>query len=472
MDTAVQWVNTSAPYSWTSSATMYAGDFAAIKIQQNGYHHDLMIPATTDFLTADVVKLVPGGFPCTYEKINQREYCGYNRVSLRGLLHDSCLRDGAVKNGIMRMGSNQYNPYSMPAFTARTLTLTLLKGGEDLVAYTELPDAGTYDVCFSPKAKRTFNSTGLLTPVWYKIFKQDATLCAGVGATVFKSTCNPKERLTVNTANTDPLRWSTPHIYPGTWGAIRIYHPSNTGVLATTKATKWELSSPREFVNTVGGDQFRLVDTTKFATAPMGFGNMYKDANGKTFKTVGMALRAVSNAGSSAASSTARYQEFERIQWTASASPVAFGVATDSLVVRAIGRPDQGSAFPLSSSSGGGGGCWYWIADNYGNYGKALNGISSAMLTTCCTPAALATSCVSTTQCSLSDTDNDGVTASTNTRRVVSTTGVRSLRKSYGMSPRTAGRMAIVAGLNTMVWPSGAAFTTWLLAMMPLPPGL
>ena len=89
MDTAVQYVNASAPYSWTSSTTMYAGDFAAIKIQQNGYQHDLNIPATTSLITADLVKLVPGGFPCTYEKIKQPEYCGYNRVTLRGQFHPS-----------------------------------------------------------------------------------------------------------------------------------------------------------------------------------------------------------------------------------------------------------------------------------------------------------------------------------------------------------------------------------------------
>ena len=96
MDTAVQYVNASAPYSWTSSTTMYAGDFAAIKIQQNGYQHDLNIPATTSLITADLVKLVPGGFPCTYEKIKQPEYCGYNRVTLRGQFHPSCLSDGAA----------------------------------------------------------------------------------------------------------------------------------------------------------------------------------------------------------------------------------------------------------------------------------------------------------------------------------------------------------------------------------------
>jgi len=403
MQTSVQYVNASAPYTWTSSSTMYADDFAAIKIQQNGYQHDLYIPASTAINTGDIVKIVPGGFPCTYEHVNQRDYCSYRRVSLKGTFHESCVREGSIQHGIPRIGSNQKNPYSLTSVSATTLTLTLIKGGEDLVAYAKLPAAGTYDICFSPKAMRTFNATNYITPVFYKIFKQD-TSCSGIGATAFKSACRPTTRLIV-AANADTLRWTTPHIYPASWGALKIYEPAGTTSLNTGKATSWEHSSTREFFTTVGGDQFRLVSTDRWTTTAMTYGDMYLDSAGNRFKTTALARK-------SSSAPTQQYTEFERISTTATG--LAFGASGDTLTVRAIGKPDQGSLFSLSSATTAGGGCWYWIGENYGNYDKGLNGINSAMnsATTCCSKSATTGACTSATYCSMSDSDNDGVTAS------------------------------------------------------------
>eukprot|EP00759_Apiculatamorpha_spiralis_P009402 PhF_6_TR15995/c0_g1_i1/m.25119 len=403
MDTTIQTVNASARYFWTSSSNMYAGDNGYIKIMQNGYQHDSFISLPT-LLTEDVVKLVPAGFPCTYEKSYQKDYCGSNRFSLRGRMFDSCAKEGSIQHGIPIMGSNQYNPYGQAAITtARQLTFDLMKGGENLVAYFELPAAGNYDVCFSPRARR---QTSLIVqnssaPVFYKIFKSD-TNCASASVTSQQIKCNPTTRLVI-AAKADALRWSTPHIYPGTWGAIRVYHPSGTTILNTNPAILWDLSSTREYFTTTGGDHLRLVPTSAWTTTAITYGRLYKDSNGNTYKTVGLQRRSLATT-----TSRNRYAEYSRISSTGS-SYSTFGASGDSLLQTQIETPDQGSSLTLTSS--GGGGCWNWFYTNYGNYGKGLNGASTITSTYCCTLSN--NYCASFgTSCSLSDTDNDGVTSS------------------------------------------------------------
>lgn len=387
-------VNASALYVWNGATTNYEGDYAAIRIVQNGFRHNLNLPAVTRPTSGDAVKLVPAGFPCTYEHVDPRRYCGTNRLTQIGNFHhEGCLTEGSIRHGVARIGTNQVNPYSMSSsqVTDRILTLPLIRGGEDEVAYLHLAEAGTFDVCFSPKARRV-NVSSFPTPVWFKIFRQDAP-CTGIGASTFRPACRPTGRLVV-AANADPLRWSTPHIYPGTWGAIRIFHPSGTPVLNTAKASRWELSSPREFFSTEGGDQFRLVETSRFTSSAITFGNMFRDARGTTFKTVGLAI------------ASPRYSEFDRISSRMNAN---FGASDDSLRITFMGTPDHGTRLALSSE--GGGGCWNGLGDNYGNYARGLNGINTNMASAsyCCSTTS---ACTSTTSCSMSDTDHDGVTAS------------------------------------------------------------
>eukprot|EP00759_Apiculatamorpha_spiralis_P055834 PhF_6_TR7906/c0_g1_i1/m.11738 len=406
MDTIIQAINASTRYVWTSSSTMYTGDHAHIKITQNGYQHDFYVPTPGNIINEDVVKLVPAGFPCTYEKSMQKDYCGSNRMTLRGRMPDACVREGSVQHGVPYMGSNQYNPYGQASFSPRQLTLDLMKGGETLVAYLELPAAGTYDVCFSPKARRNVGAVVLNAsiPVFQKIFRQDSTTCSSVGVTNFKTFCRPTGRLVITT-KADSLRWSSPHIYPGSWGAIRIFHNSQSTILNTNPATAWAYSSTREYFTTTGGDQFRLIPISALTTTAITYGKLFKDVNGNTFKTIAYSLRSLPDTLKN------RYTEFNRLTSTG-ASYSTFGASGDSFVQTLMETPDQGSTFTLSSS--GGGGCWNWYYDNYGNYGKALNGISTSMNSAsyCC--SVVSTSCTNAggTGCSMSDTDHDGVTAS------------------------------------------------------------
>ena len=408
LETSVQWVNSSAHYVFKSSTNMFPGDFAAIKIMQNGFRHELFVPAKNTLNSGDYVKLVKGGLPCTYENIHIRDYCGSNHLQGTGIdvvkqkkryaLTIECIREGAIKHGVLRVGSNQLNPYGMGArasYPVETLTLSAIRGGKDLVAYAELPSAGTYDICFSPRALRTGNHTTYNTPVWYKIFNGNVDTC-NVNPNERKK-CYPKGRLIVS-SNTFSQSYQAKSTVPGSWGQIRIYttQASGSGPTAfqsTMKATVWEYSKPREFFNTLGGDQFRLVSNNHFTNTPQGrIGDM-------NLRTIAYALR-----GQVAPTQT--YTDFSRMEAT---TATEYGAAADRTTIRAIGKPDLGSEFTLTTN--GGGGCWNHLSDNYGAYTTGLNGISSEMLQQCCNGTACHTM-PSSRGCSMSDKDNEGVTAS------------------------------------------------------------
>jgi len=99
--------------------TMYAGDYAAIKILRNGFRHALFIPARDQIFSGVAVTLVPGVFPCTYEKIEQKHYffaaflpaCTVPlEAKVRFCLKENCVK-GAVQPDVLRVGFNRRNPY-------------------------------------------------------------------------------------------------------------------------------------------------------------------------------------------------------------------------------------------------------------------------------------------------------------------------------------------------------------------------
>eukprot|EP00760_Papus_ankaliazontas_P015056 PhM_4_TR16278/c0_g1_i1/m.90272 len=117
-DQAVYKVGDTAEYFWDSASVMYTGDFAAIRIVQNGFRHAFQVPSSTDFTTGDMLKLVPAGFPCTYDQQSKQDkYCGSHNVLMNGDLNPviglgHCATEGSVQDGVARIGTSQYNPFS------------------------------------------------------------------------------------------------------------------------------------------------------------------------------------------------------------------------------------------------------------------------------------------------------------------------------------------------------------------------
>eukprot|EP00760_Papus_ankaliazontas_P001281 PhM_4_TR10438/c1_g1_i2/m.78104 len=287
-------VETTATYVWESSSAMYTGDYAAIKIIQNGYRHPFQVPSTSDVFSGDLLKLVPAGFPCTYERPSQSiKYCGGHAVSATGVL-DSwrgayCPFEGSVQDGVARVGTTTYNPFVDTLSATKLLTYENMVGGEDLVAYLRLPSsAGAYDLCFSARGNRvTANRNTSDIPIFGKIFKRDAGTCASASITNKQDACMPKTRLVVtDSATQNPLRWSSPDVLPGGWGVIKVYHPSGAATQSNGPATAWELSATKSHYTTIGGDQFRLVRSTHFASSAITYGDMYKEFDGTRLQTV------------------------------------------------------------------------------------------------------------------------------------------------------------------------------------------
>eukprot|EP00760_Papus_ankaliazontas_P001286 PhM_4_TR10438/c1_g1_i4/m.78114 len=389
---------------------MYTGDYAAIKIIQNGYRHPFQVPSTSDVFSGDLLKLVPAGFPCTYERPSQSiKYCGGHAVSATGVL-DSwrgayCPFEGSVQDGVARVGTTTYNPFVDTLSATKLLTYENMVGGEDLVAYLRLPSsAGAYDLCFSARGNRvTANRNTSDIPIFGKIFKRDAGTCASASITNKQDACMPKTRLVVtDSATQNPLRWSSPDVLPGGWGVIKVYHPSGAATQSNGPATAWELSATKSHYTTIGGDQFRLVRSTHFASSAITYGDMYKEFDGTRLQTVPQRV--------TSKTATRVMTAYNRIDAGAesASSGVEFGASGDKLTHRYQGTPDMGTALPLSTA-----GCWNRVDDNYGNYNKGLNGINSGMLTTCCSATSGSHyACTSTTTCSMSDSDHEGVTAS------------------------------------------------------------
>ena len=396
--------HTYIPYVFVAASTMYEGDYAAIKILQNRRPHNTYAASPSgNVYDGDAIKLVPAGFPCTYETGNGK-YCGTKNAA--GVWTETtCPDQGSVRYGVAALGDNRANPYSMKWNGYRITSGTYPQASLQLIAYMKLPAPATYDMCYSPREMRKNsprNST--VVPAWFKVFAMDSS-CTSVGASInIQPSCASTTRLTI-AANTDTLRWTTADWFPGSWGTIQMYStdaaakPFNLG-----KATAWEYSSPAEFFAIAGGDQFRLVDEDAFAAgAEMTYGNL------DTRSATGAKLSTISQKpfGASAFSTPQR----------TTAAVGSFGASGDTYIQTMQGDPNRGTRFAITDGLASGG-CWNNYNDNFGNYGKGLNGINSGMTTSCCTDATVdndwtcATGGSQNTRCAMSDQDSRGVTAS------------------------------------------------------------
>ena len=283
------------------ATTHYAGDYAAFEILANNPPRGLLNGKPVNvsaFSLSDSIKLVPWGYPCTYEKRTERldktastandikQYCGSNAVASNGEWIDtSCPLEGAVAGGVARAGSRDMNPFAATTGypTAETTTWTSTATTRtNLIAYLQLPAAGSYDVCVSTKAYRRLRyATGLTRvgggyngfasqaqPVWFKAYDaSSSTPCSQV--TTYKSTgwvagCQPRSTVLTVTAAATTVSWTTVDDTPGSWGEILFTAATGT-TLSYTAATQWEYGTTRDYFNLTGGDMFRLVSESHFA---------------------------------------------------------------------------------------------------------------------------------------------------------------------------------------------------------------
>eukprot|EP00757_Euglenozoa_sp_SAG-D1_P011211 gene11211-55_t len=167
--------------------------------QTNAWPFVQWTPASTTTTTnGDAVKLVPKGYPCSYEKESTAwgtlkpiwtdigSYpCFSNDLNAMGdFMHEACLTEGSVKgaglpvethylsvqNGIGLVGTDALHPL---LDTTSFSSASVLSKGARQVAYFKLPAAGVYDVCYSPLEYRysvwnTNSTDGDLTPLWFK----------------------------------------------------------------------------------------------------------------------------------------------------------------------------------------------------------------------------------------------------------------------------------------------------------------
>eukprot|EP00759_Apiculatamorpha_spiralis_P009371 PhF_6_TR15988/c0_g1_i1/m.25074 len=399
----IQRVNTTAQYLWWGADDMFVNDYAAIKITQNGFRHTMYYPTQNSLLDGDNVKLVPSGFPCTHELPSSHdiagtaveEYCGSNAVfTSSGIWYkDTCVKEGSVTDGVARVGTNKLNPYA--AYI--TYNAGAVQAPDNLVAYLRLPAAGSYDICYSPMALRktsryVFTRFDPAFPVWYKVFKA-TTGCPTTSWSSFSSSCKPTSLQLTTTASRGNIRWSTKDNTPGTWGSISIRDITGSATLSNGKATLWEKSSTKEFFTTVGGDQFRMIRVALTKVNTKTYGTLLTDSLGNRWKTT---VQTRSSAGR-----TTGYESVNRIEATASTT---YGTTGDYMRQYILQTPDYGTTMNLATDDVPGGGCWYNREDNYGDYSKGLNGITSTFRDVytnggCCVGG---TDCT-TTSCSMSD---------------------------------------------------------------------
>eukprot|EP00760_Papus_ankaliazontas_P004199 PhM_4_TR11705/c0_g1_i4/m.86035 len=409
-------VNRTAAYVWYSSSTMHEGDYAAIRVVPNAAQHIMRYPKHNSFDDGDIVKLVPAGMSCTYEKASSRDsgfysgseqYCGSNMVSTStgNFLISSCIYEGSVKDGVARVGTTKYNPFSPRLGYGNS---KVARGTDILTAYLRLPAAGSYDICYSSvEHRKTFRFNRNLklhpSPVWFKVFKASTNCPTGtsIANSVFNAHCAPTT--TQLTITTDPktLRWSSVDMTPGTWGAIKITDTTGT-TLNNNPATKWDHSNPPEYFTTEGGDQFRIVRSTRFGAVTPVAGDIYYTAAGSRLK---MTIEKKNTTGS-----LLGYETVNRVEATSSAT---FGASGNIFRQYYLGPPFEGSPMDVNADSTTTGGCWYDHDDNYGDYATGLNGITAEMRGkyengACCEAADRCSS----TSCSMSDDGDLGVTAS------------------------------------------------------------
>jgi hypothetical protein len=405
-------------YLYTSSATMLAGDYAAIKIVVNGrdaYHsyngkpfdaHDHFMSGS-NLARGDTVKLVPAGYPCTYEKSTSTadlghnvhtalatttaQYCGTNyiRATSGTWVNLGCVYEGSVEDGVAFTGSSRNNPWA--SHSGAVTPGGAVPSGVPLLAYLRLPAAGSYDVCFSPRAYRlallnvsvTPASKRLVNavPVWFKAYRADASVCPTNDVEVPVTTCKPRTssfNVLAATIAAHGMAHYPSGIVPGSWGHIRF---TGSG-LSSFPATSWEYSTPREYYQTVGGDQFRLVPEEHFTQSTVtDVGQLFANSAGTRFKTARDGLNRVD------------------ATWNTLTGDLTVGQGQGGFIQRQLAAPQQGT--PLAAA-----GCWR-TADNFGGLYGMYNGAPGSQ---CCSVDASG-SCVSAA-CSMSDAGETGVISS------------------------------------------------------------
>eukprot|EP00759_Apiculatamorpha_spiralis_P039631 PhF_6_TR38587/c1_g1_i1/m.57350 len=289
-------------YFWNSSSTMFEGDYAAIWVATSGTTPTGGLPNRVPLSaypgSGDNVKLVPAGYPCTYEKTTSLDrntsvlqYCGSNQVKLNGYwINEDCIREGASITA--RVGTNKRNPLVDTLGTSEGFPRSTTSS-EKLIAFVRLPAVGSYDLCYSPKTYRDLvgrNVQKKLTdayPLWFKLFQSTTTdgCDVSLAAYVNRRNCKPRQmRLTV-TARTNLIQWATTDATAGSWGTIRIQ--SQTGILNSKMSYPWDRKGnfTKEFYSLSGGDTFRMVRVKYFtpsASSPGSLGTSGFTASGVT----------------------------------------------------------------------------------------------------------------------------------------------------------------------------------------------
>jgi hypothetical protein len=352
-------VNETEIYYYTPNTTLNEGDFAAIAVARRSlaFPYPSVVPNPINPLAGDNVKLVPAGYPCTYERrasldnATSRDYCGTNAIQrydtgYTGVadgewLAAHCRLEGSVTNGVAAVGTNWLNPLVSTSdavgFPRR------IQANETLVAYFKLPAAGQYDVCYSSVEYRRSVSrlrSTVASPLWFKLLRANTT-CASDKHTVYTTpmACRPNRdaRLVIKARHTSTPSWSMPYTpRAGAWATVQVSGTS----LNTNPASKFDLhctgskcSALREYYRTAGGDMLRLVPASVIETAD-------------TAATVGNVNRR-----------TAGARPKQRLL-VARAAGMAYG--SETLQVEVADTPDLGTAASAA-------GCWYAAADNYGS---------------------------------------------------------------------------------------------------------
>jgi hypothetical protein len=403
---------------WKAPGTSFeVGDYAAIEILANptakrfvgiGSRYVFNI---SSFSLQDNVKLVKFGYPCSYEKEDSRadqtlnllstrddQYCGANNLhAVSGdWANTNCIKEGSVAGGVAHVGERSVNPLASDSTTyAPSSFFNKRTDRQHLVAYMKLPALGEYDICVSTRMwrrtsyemSRKSDSLGLAAnaqPVWIKAYDASSSACDAIRGydtiSVHVASCQPRRSAFTVVAATNQVTWTTTDDTPATWGEIKF--TTTSGTLNYGAATQWAHSAVRDYYNLTNGDVFRLVPESFFSettTATTG------EMTGNKIVTTAATLRTTTTATVAKVSSTAagllstagvgKFQQYEFLP------------------------PGQGSA----NTVGIGSGCFWQGSDNYG-----ANGLFGNPGTQCCTTPP----CSSTRWCALTDSDNEGPTAS------------------------------------------------------------
>eukprot|EP01062_Namystynia_karyoxenos_P036217 TRINITY_DN2637_c0_g1_i4.p1 TRINITY_DN2637_c0_g1~~TRINITY_DN2637_c0_g1_i4.p1 ORF type:complete len:5172 (+),score=1164.48 TRINITY_DN2637_c0_g1_i4:910-15516(+) len=229
--------------------------------------------------SADNLKLVPRGRPCTYEWQvanggDEYNYFGSWHVLSDGSWKASALRgltEGSSPGGVGLFGTRERHPliqswYS--SFVPQDRFMETHK--EESYAFIVVPQSGDWEVCFSAYAQRAQLGSSIYTatlspgqsatpdfatPVWRKVARCTSKPCKEPSVSAYHFTVLP-----------ETVGWVMTDLTPGSWGPLRVSEPAGdldnrpSAVLNTpgvqSAVDYWELR---------GGGQLKLVPASRFA---------------------------------------------------------------------------------------------------------------------------------------------------------------------------------------------------------------